>query len=325
MLTLKETGGGRRYLIPYAGIVTAVSSAQTLPTQATASLWYLDPGNAYNHVHISKDSTTVTVTINNDVVYNYTGTIGSTYADLIKNVLTTYFGEWTSAWAELHCTDQLLSVAVFVRGSGTSCKPIDPGLVVADYGDNGTYLDFAVSIDLGTDIAHAKTLPVLGSDCCEGGTPIESSHWGYRDAAQAFDGVLGEDYDMWCPPTTGNAVIGEWLGYLFGLTKEITQVKIRTVYVPYNVASIRVEYTTNNGSTWTTAQDFTGCNIAYSWITLELDNSVNCDGIRIMAQSGVSAGKFWCISEMEVISIEKYVSPNDWTITGSQSTITPTS
>jgi hypothetical protein len=121
MLTPKETGVGKRYRIPYAGIVTAVSSTQTLPTQATISLWYLDAGElVYAHVHIQKDGTIVTVTIGGTTVYNYTGTMGATFAALIKNILTKYFGEWVSAWADVFCVEGLVGVDAFSKEtSGT--------------------------------------------------------------------------------------------------------------------------------------------------------------------------------------------------------------
>ncbi len=170
------------YRIRFAGIVTAVSSTQTLPAQATVSFWYLDPGNDYIHVHIAKDNSTVTVTLNNDTITNYTGTIGSTYAELIKNVLTHSLGEWNSAWADVFCTDQLAEASIFVKGSGTSCRPLEAELP-----------SFSPTDDSSTMFT--------------GGTP-SLSHAGYSNGLQVFVDNTGYSTNEW---DGGNAP--QWAQY----------------------------------------------------------------------------------------------------------------
>jgi len=330
MLTPKEIGGGKRHLIPYAGIVTAVSSAQSLPTQASASLWYLDAGELiYGHVHISKNDTTVTVTIGGTTAYNYTGTIGTTYADLIKNVLTEYFGEWASAWAEVHCCDQLLGVDVFSAAtSGTF---------------NVTILDETVSAFIG-------------------GTPTGTPS-GYGAANHGIKALDNNFSTFW---DTGPGVTTGWIKYDFGTgnKKAIASYGMRPdsgyaggSYTP----SGWIIAGSDDDISWTTLGTVTG-NAAWSTFTTKmytLSNTTEYRYYRLNITGCVSASETlladWLGYALVTTTYDKRrpIKPkgitygaagvgldfaasanlgndisgngNDWTITGTQTTTTPTS
>ncbi|MBI9078497.1 MAG: discoidin domain-containing protein [Pseudodesulfovibrio sp.] len=274
MLTPKEIGGSK-YRIPYAGIVTAVSSTQTLPTQATVSLWYLDAGElVYGHVHIQKDGTIVVVTIG-DTVLTYTGTIGATYDQLIKNVLTNYFGEWTSAWAEVVCAEGLLSSDLFSKEA------------------NGTF-------NVG-DTTYNKRKPIEvvvppqykdSADLCVGGTAVSSP--AYSVASKAFDGSLTT---YWQANVDGN---GSWIGYLFGGPHTVKRFRYRTYNANSNLnnpSSVRFDYTTDGGTSWLQGEVFTDMKMLGVWLDKSLAIPVACNGFRIVSTEGLTVK--WIVMEVE--------------------------
>ncbi|MBI9080826.1 MAG: hypothetical protein JEY79_13945 [Pseudodesulfovibrio sp.] len=330
MLTPKEIGGSR-YRIPYAGIVTAVSTTQTLPTQATISLWYLDAGElVYGHVHIQKDGTTVTVIIGGTTVYSYTGTIGTTYADLIKNVLTKYFGEWTSAWADVFCVEGLVGVGEF---SKTTSGTFDVALV-----DNTT---------------QAFT----------GGTPSGTNFNASWPPFRAFDGVPADGSNA----PLYYYYAGDKLQYDFGAGngKRLTAYKIYHdgqyggggSYSPKNWTVSG----SNDGSTWDLLDTVTNATMM-SWndiyYTMDTPATKSYQYYRMWTTAGY--GNEILIGEWEGYELvstpynkRKPIKPkntvfgntgsyldftlagtlgndvsgndNDWTITGTQTTTTPTS
>jgi len=99
------------------------TSPGTLPSQGTLSAWF-DDGMGYEHVHIQRDGSTVTVRIDGGEVTGYGGTIGTSYAALLKNVLTSLYGGFAGTYAELHCADQLVDVHVFGKPDGTAWRPV---------------------------------------------------------------------------------------------------------------------------------------------------------------------------------------------------------
>lgn len=134
-LTPKAVGDAKGYAIPYWAMVSSVNDSPALPSgDFTISLWYNDQGTSdRDHVHIQRASGTITLTVNNDTQSVYGGTVGSTYGDLIKNVLTDQFGEYTSGWGAVHCVEQLIAPAVFIEGQGDRCKPLEAVNIPSTY------------------------------------------------------------------------------------------------------------------------------------------------------------------------------------------------
>ncbi|MFH1914426.1 MAG: discoidin domain-containing protein [Pseudomonadota bacterium] len=109
--------------IKHAAHLTALASPGTLPSQCTLSVWF-DDGAGYEHVHIQRDGSAVNVRINGAAAASYGGTIGTSYAAFLKNVLTSLYGGFAGTYAELHCADQLVDVEVFGKLVGVSWRPI---------------------------------------------------------------------------------------------------------------------------------------------------------------------------------------------------------
>lgn len=110
--------------VRHAAHLTALASPGTLPSQCTLSVWF-DDGAGYEHVHIQRDGSAVNVRINGGAAASYGGTIGTSYAAFLKNVLTSLCGGFAGTYAELHCADQLVDVDVFGKTVGARWRPAE--------------------------------------------------------------------------------------------------------------------------------------------------------------------------------------------------------
>ncbi|MBI9078295.1 MAG: discoidin domain-containing protein [Pseudodesulfovibrio sp.] len=314
-LTPKESGDAGGYPIPFWAIMTSITSSPTLYAgNYTISLWYNDPGTSdEDHVFIQSDSGVIYVTINNGTSSEYTGTVGSTYGDLISNVLIEEFGEYTGGWGDLFCMEGLVDIGLFVSGSGNGCVAKDVDESSITFGSTDSRLDFSDADYLGFDTAQDVELSYGSTDLCTGGTAISSSNYSASyNAEKAFDNSIDT---YWQAGVVG---IGEYIGYLFGVTITLGKAQYYTWNIlDYVPSSVKIQYTTDGGANWADAQTFTGVRSGLTWITLTLDTPVECNGFRIANET--NPGGQWIAQEVGAYNAI-YDSPNSWDITATQAT-----
>lgn len=192
------------------------------------------------------------------------------------------------------------------------------------YGPGGCLLDFADAANLGADSAQEKTAPCYTDDLCNGGTAIASTAQSGYPASEAFDNIIG-DTGMYPNCWWANGATNQWIGYDFGAgnAKDITRVQHQPyLYSPKRTKNYRIEYS-DDGLTWQTA--YTG---------LKADNDSTWEDSTF---DSVGAHQYWrlyivdtwdgsliLVQEVEMMEADGFTSPNDWTVTGTQSDDTPT-
>lgn len=202
MLTPKETGGGRSifpYAIKYSAILEAgFSSTGAMSDSATIAFGYkpTKPNSAkplcdvtgHYLMTIKKVGNAVNVWKNNVLLNAYTGAVGSTYAELVANVLTFYSGSSCGYYSSLRIVEESLDYTAFwelsdlvtglwvpkdveglslsthldfVDGNSSAINSVEEGWISGDIGVNSvstnyTVFDQAVEIPAGTTVTALK-------------------------------------------------------------------------------------------------------------------------------------------------------------------------
>lgn len=174
-LTPKHSGGASKPkpldILNSALIEGGFSASPVLTSNATISVWVKPTGTILapmadqtNHYHllISKAGTVVSVFINGAYHSQFNGTIGATFHELLKNVLTAYAGSHKAYYSELHAiTDKALPPEKFIMEHPDHTGFMIPVGYRGSHG-TGSYLDFSNALNLGTDIAGANNWTISG-------------------------------------------------------------------------------------------------------------------------------------------------------------------
>ena len=92
------------YTIPGVVATNATIALCFKPTAGTVAT--MIDGSAHHHLVIQKNGTTVKLWKNGKDLPDYTGTVGATYGDFLKNVLTALSGSYHGYYSELHVVEQ---------------------------------------------------------------------------------------------------------------------------------------------------------------------------------------------------------------------------
>lgn len=333
MLSPKETCGVGLYpyRIPYAANLTDFSSSQSLPEKATLSDWF-DGGSGYEHVHIDKNGSAISVRFNNGGAQTYVGAVGGSYADLLKNVLTHYKGGFAGLHADLHCCGQRLEASVFGQPSPVSPLTWVPREVVIPTAQEEVLID-----------------PTLGT--------LVSVNVPERPEA-AFDSVISQRHDVAARSVFSSSAgaISCALGRDYGLGNE-QRVSKAVWYGPNNYGTVYGATGTQmltllgspDGADWTNLGSvlWTGSVSNEQHLVASSDVVTTYRFLRALVNANVTqSSRYISCAELQFFTLKDFTygdsgvhldfaieadlgndsstNNNDWVVTGSRSTNTPT-
>lgn len=135
------------------------------------------------------------------------------------------------------------------------------------------------------------------TDICTGGTPVSSGYYSSNTPSNAFDDSTST---YWQSSTQGS---DQWIGYTFSAMHAVYHVGLYTYSAAANnSSSVRIDYTTNGGSSWTTGSTYEISNTASSWVYIALTAPIVCNGIRIVNLTTLSAR--WLVEEIIVYDMD---------------------